>query len=160
MNASHFSLYTNEVTPDLLNQLNKSPFTEQQLSNFNERALQLVKDQQAYCNAHPPIAIYRIAAEGSQTRNGGVIKKTASGLEFRLADGSQVRAAHKGDYVEYANGTQASIVTGSGEDNGHLALVGSFLSNGDQIINTPQDSSILIERQGVPLAKDFLPSMK
>lgn len=160
MDAFHTSLYTNEVTPDLLNQLERSPFTTQQLSSVSERALQIIREQQAYCNAHPPIAIYRVAAEGSQTRNGGIIKKTASQLEFKLADGSQVRAAHKGDYVEYADGTQAYIVTGAGEDNGDLALVGSYLSNGDQIINTPQDFSVFLERHGIPLAKDFLPSIK
>lgn len=158
MNASLPLLYTNEAPPEFLNQLDKSPFTEQQLANFNEHALAIVNQQQAYNKAHPPIAIYRMATEGSQTRNGGVIKKAASKLEFTLADGSQVRSAQKGDYVEYADGTQAQIVTGSGQGNSHLALVGSYLSNGDQIINTPQNSALIIERQGVPLAEDFLPT--
>lgn len=157
MNASQPSLYTNEVPHDFLSQLDKSPFTEQQLATLNEQALEIFKQRQTYNKTHPPIAIYRVATEGSQTRNGGVIKKTASLFEFKLADGSQVRGAHKGDYVAYADGTQAQIVTGSGEGNSHLALVGSYLSNGDQIINTPQDSTLLIERQGIPLAEDFLP---
>ncbi|AVJ25512.1 hypothetical protein GIV23_14425 [Pseudomonas sp. PA-1-2A] len=160
MNASHTSLYTNDLTSDVFSQLDSSPFTEQQLSHFNEQALQLVKDQRAYCSAHPPIAIYRVATEGSQTRNGGTIKKTASEFEFRLADGSQVRGAHKGDYVEYADGTQALIMTGSGEGNSDFALVGSHLSNGDQIVNTLQDSLLFVERHGVPLAEDFLPTIE
>jgi hypothetical protein len=160
MSASHSLLFTNDVTPELLNQLDSPPFTEQQLSTFDECALQVVKDQQTYCIAHPPIAIYRVAAEGSQTRNGGVIKHTASAFEFRLADGSQIRGAHKGDCVEYPDGTQALIVTGSGEANSNLALVSSYLSNGDQIINTPQDSLVFIERHGVPLGEDFLPTIE
>jgi hypothetical protein len=159
MNASLSLLYTNEVSPEFLSQLDKSPFTEQQLASFNEQALEVVNQRRAYNQTHPPIAIYRVATEGSQTRNGGVIKKTASKIEFKLADGSQVRGAHKGDYVEYADGTQAQIVTGSGEGNSHLALVGSYLSNGDQVINTPQDSTLLVQRQGIPLAEDFLPAI-
>lgn len=159
MNTSAPLLYTNEVPADFLSQLDKSPFTEQQLSTFNEHTFKIVEQRQAYNKTHPPIAIYRVATEGSQTRNGGIIKKTASPLEFTLADGSQVRGAHKDDYVEYADGTQAQIVTGAGEGNSHLALVGSYISNGDQVINTLQDSTLLIARQGIPLAEDFLPAI-
>ena len=159
MNGSLPLLYTNEVPLEFLNQLDKSHLTEQILSTFNGQALEIVKQRLTYNKTHPPIAIYRVATEGSKTRNGGIIKKIASQFEFTLADGSQVRGAHKGDHVEYADGTQAQIVTGSGEGNSHLALVGSYLSNGDQIINTLQDSTLLIERQGIPLAEDFLPAI-
>lgn len=39
MNGSLPLLYTNEVSPALLRNLDKSPFTEQQLASFDEQAL-------------------------------------------------------------------------------------------------------------------------
>ena len=159
MNAALPLLFTNEVSPEFLRTLDKAPFTEQQLADFNEQALATVNENQAYAKAHPPIAIYRVATEGSQTRDGGVIQYATSPMEFKLGNGQQVRAAQKGDYVVYADGSKAQIVTASGEDNGHLALVGSCLSNGDEIINTPQGACLLLARAGVQMAEDFLPSI-
>ncbi|RFD25047.1 hypothetical protein CER19_24165 [Pseudomonas sp. GL93] len=156
MSASHALLYTNEVSADFLSELDMPVFSEQQRSGFSEQALKIINERDAQNKAHPAIAIYRIATEGSQTRNGGVIKTTTSGIEFKLADGSRVRAAHKGDCVTYSDGTTAYIETSAGEPNSYLALVGSTLSNGDEIINTPQGLAVLIERKGVQKAEDFL----
>lgn len=160
MNASLPLLYTNEVSPEFLRTLDNSPFTEQQLADFDEQALAIVNQRQAYVKAHPPIAIYRVATEGGQTRNGGVIQQATAPLTFTLDNGQQVRAAQKGDYVVYADGSKAQIVTASGEGNSHVALVGSSLSNGDEIINTPQRGYLLLAREGVPMAADFLPSIE
>lgn len=157
MNTKLLLLYTNEVSPEVLRTLDKSPFTEQQLAGFNEQALAIVNENQAYAKAHPPIAVYRVATDGSQTRNGGVIQHATAPMEFTLDNGQQVRAAKKGDYVVYADGRKAQIVTAAGEGNSHIALVGSALSNGDEIINTPQVGLMFIDREGVPRAEDFLP---
>lgn len=159
MNASLSPLYTNEIPPEFLRTLDNSPFTEQQLADFNEQALAIVSQQPAYAATHPPIAIYRVATEGSQTRNGGVIQHATAPLEFTLANGQQVRAAQKGDYVAYSDGTRVQIATASGEGKCHVALVGSYLSNGDVIINTPQSACSFIAREGVPMAEDFLPDI-
>lgn len=158
MNDPCTSPYTNDASADFLSHLDKPRFTEQTLAAFNKQALEIVNQQQAYIDAHPSIAIYRIATQGSQTRDGGVIKQATSPMEFKLTDGSHVRAAQKGDYVVYPDGTQSQIVTTAGEANSNIALVGSRLGNGDQIINTPQDSALLIAREGVPMAQDFLPT--
>lgn len=160
MNAPLHPLYTNEVSPEFLRSLNDSPFTEQQLATFNEQTLAIIRQRQAYVDAHPPVAIYRLATEGSQTRNGGVIQQATGPVEFTLDNGQHVRAAQKGDYVVYADGGTAQIVTTSGQKNSHLALVGSRLGNGDEIINTPQGHSLLVAREGVPMAEDFLPSIE
>lgn len=160
MNAQSPMLYTNEVSSEYLSSLNDHCFTEQQLAKFNEQALEVINQRQVYLKNHPAIAVYRVAAEGSQTRNGGTIKQTASALEFKLTNGQRVRAAHKGDYVEYADGSKVQILTGAGESNSNIALVGSLLSNGDEIINTPQGSVVLIAREGVQLAEDFLPTIQ
>ncbi|MCW1244507.1 hypothetical protein OC610_08825, partial [Pseudomonas sp. SAICEU22] len=53
----------------------------------------------------------------------------------------------------------AQIVTTAGEANSHIALVGSRLGNGDEIINTPQEGFLLFTREGVPMAEDFLPAL-
>jgi hypothetical protein len=160
MHASLQLAYTNEASAEYLRRLDDSPFTDQQLAGFDEHALASVNQQQAYAQAHPPIAIYRVATEGSQTRDGGVIQQGTAPLELPLADGRQARAACKGDQVVYADGSTARIVTGAGEGNSHVALVGSVLSNGDEIINTPQGALLLVAREGVPMAEDFLPAIE
>ena len=160
MNAPLHPLYTNEVSPEFLRSLNDSPFTAQQLAQFNEQTQAIIRQRQADVNAHPPVAIYRCATEGSQTRNGGVIQQATAPVKFTLDNGQQVRAAQKGDCAIYADGSTAQIVTASGQGNSHLALVGSRLSNGDEIINTPQGHSLFVARKGVPMAEDFLPSIE
>jgi hypothetical protein len=159
MNASLPQLYTNELSPKVLHTLDKSPFTEQQLAGFDEQALAIINQQQAYAKAHPPLAIYRMATEGGQTRSGGVVQHATSPLTFTLDNGQQVRAAQKGDYVVYVDGSTAQIVTGAGEGYSHVALVGSFLSNGDQIINTLQGIGLILVRKGETQAEDFLPAI-
>ncbi|AZE48399.1 hypothetical protein C4K04_2727 [Pseudomonas chlororaphis] len=48
MNAELPLLYTNEVFPEFLRTLDKAPFTEQELADFNEQALATVNKNQAY----------------------------------------------------------------------------------------------------------------
>jgi hypothetical protein len=152
--------YTNEVSQEVLRTLDASPFTDQQLAKFGEEAALCVQQQNAYCNAHPPVAIYRLATEGSQTRDGGVIQHATSEMVIDLSDGQQVCVAQKGDYAVYPDGKTAQIVTGAGHENSDTALVGSMLSNGDQIINTPQNLGMFVLREGVPKAEDFLPTVE
>lgn len=152
--------FTNEVSPEFLQTLNASTFTDQQLAEFGEEATLCVQQQQAYRDTHPPVAIYRLATEGSQTRGGGVIQHAASTMLIELSGGQQVRVAQKGDYAIYPSGETAQIVTGAGQDYSDIALVGSILSNGDQIINTPQNLSMFVMREGVPNAEDFLPAVE
>lgn len=157
MTTSSSVRYTNEITPEFLRTLDKSPFTQQQLDTFDKQSLEAVSQRQAFTAAHPPSAIYRVAAEGSQTRQGGVVKHATGSIQFKLASGQQVRAALIGDHVHYPDGTEAKIVTGAGKGNNNVALVGSYLSNGDEIINTPQGAVLIIRREGVDKAEDFLP---
>ncbi|MBV7478360.1 hypothetical protein [Pseudomonas sp. PDM31] len=159
MNAPLHPSYTNDVSPEYLRSLDKPHFTEQQIAQFNEQARAVVCEQQTYIDTHPAIAIFRCATEGSHTRNGGVIEQGTGPLEFNLEDGRSVRGARKGDYVLYADGGTAQIITGAGQGNNDVALVGSLLSNGDEIINTLQDGFSFIAREGVSIAEDFLPSI-
>ncbi|KJZ43064.1 hypothetical protein [Pseudomonas fluorescens] len=160
MNAPPLPLYTNEVSPEFLCRLDDSPFTEEQLAGFDNEVMAIIHLQQAYTEEHRPYAIYRVATEGSQTRYGGVIQQAAAPLVFTLDNGQKVTAAQKGDYVVYADGGTAQIITGAGEGDNDLALVGSRLCNGDEIINTLQGSYLLVAREGVSMAEDFLPSIE
>jgi hypothetical protein len=160
MTAPLHPVYINEVTPEYLRTLGRSPFTGQQLAEFNEKAMELVRQRQAYHEAHPPVCIYRWATAGSQTRNGGVIQEATTEIEITLDDGQQVRVAQVGDYAVYADGSIAQITTGAGHKNYDMALVGSRLSNGDEIINTPQNAAMYLRRDGVLMAEDFLPSVE
>lgn len=160
MNAPLHPSYTNEVSPEFLRRLDDSPFTEEQLAGFDDEVMAIIRQQRAYAEEHPPRAIYRVATEGSQTRDGGVIQQAAAPLVFTLESGQTVSAAQKGDYVVYADGGTAQIVTGAGQGNSHLALVGSRLCNGDEIINTLQGGYLFFAREGVSMAEDFLPSIE
>ena len=158
MTTSLPPMYTNKVTGDFLQSLDKPTFTPEQIAEFHEDAVAVIRKNEAYCLAHPPIGIYRLATEGSQTRNGGIVQETQSTITCTLENGEQVRLAHKGDCVLYSDGSTAQIITGAGRGNSHVALVGSRLCNGDDIINTPQPHGLFVARQGVPLADDFLPA--
>lgn len=157
MNASIPLLYTNEVSPEFLRTLDNWLFTEQQLAHFNEQVLAILSQQQSDVKTHSPLGIYRMATEGSQTLHGGIIQQATTACEITLDNGQQVRVAQKGDCAVYADGSTAQIVTGAGEGNGHWALVGSRLSNGDEIIDTPQGIGLFVVREGVPMPDDFLP---
>ncbi|MGV6394875.1 hypothetical protein ACTUVN_005019 [Pseudomonas caspiana] len=160
MSTAFPTLYTNEVSQEFLRTLDASPLTDQQLAEFGEEAAFCVQQQKAHCDAHPPVAIYRLATEGSQTRDGGVIQHATSEMVIELSDGQRVCVAQKGDCAVYPDGKTAQIVTGAGHENSDTALVGSVLSNGDQIINTPQDLVLFVQRDGVPSAADFLPAVE
>ncbi|WET10923.1 MULTISPECIES: hypothetical protein [unclassified Pseudomonas] len=70
MNVVSSPLYTNEVSSEFLSNLDKSRLAERTPDTCNEHVLAIVKQRQEHIKAHPPIAIYRIAAQGSQTGNG------------------------------------------------------------------------------------------
>lgn len=160
MPAASPTVYTNEASPEYLRTLDRSPFTEEQLAGFNEEAMAVVDEQRAYALAHPPAAIYRVATEGSQSREGGVIQRATGAMKIALEKGVQVAVAQQGDCVVYSDGSTAQIITASGEGNSHFALVGSQLDNGDEIINTPQAAFLIIVREGVPLPEGFLQAVK
>ncbi|WP_261308027.1 PAAR domain-containing protein [Enterobacter roggenkampii] len=70
------------------------------------------------------------------------------------------KMARVGDKVVYADGSEATIVSGAGKarimQGVSAALVGSMLDNGDEIISTPQSRSRLVFREGNTLPEGFL----
>ncbi|WP_447649786.1 hypothetical protein [Pseudomonas abietaniphila] len=88
--------YTNEVTPELLHHLDKPAFTKALLASFSAETRALVGQQQVYRAAHPAIGIYRAATEGSRTRNGGMVEKTASPRSYDTRQDLELFVARKG----------------------------------------------------------------
>lgn len=154
------SQYNNELTPELLATMDQSPFTAEQLAGMNDETRALIAEQQEYCRQHPVNAIYRIAVDGSLTRDGGTVSAAYNGNEIELSDGSKVNVALVGDDVVYPNGGTAKIVTGAGrmsEVNGRgVALVSSRLDNGDEIISTLCNGPMIVGRKGEAMPEDFL----
>lgn len=153
--------YNNELTPELLATMDQSPFTAEQLAGMNDEARALVTKHEDFKRHHPVIAIYRLAVEGSLTRDRGVLKTATKGIEIEIAPGKKLHVAQTQDDVVYPDGSTAKIISGAGQA-GHfasgrsIALVGSRLSNGDEIISTPQKSAIKTLHKGLPVPDDFL----
>lgn len=78
------------------------------------------------------------ATHGSKTRNGGLIKATIN----KSIKAQEHLIAVVGDEAIYEDGTTSKIISGAGEAGsieGHdIALVGSRLENGDEIIESLQ----------------------
>ena len=153
-------VYTNEFTLEIRSSLDISPFSTETLSSLSDESLAIIREQEAYIHAHPPVGIFRFAAEGSQTRGGGTVKIDSSEVMINLKSGASVQLAQVGDRVVYPDGASAVIMTGAGKQHrfgeADAALVGSRLDNGDEIINTPQDSLLIIQRSGEAMPVDFL----
>jgi hypothetical protein len=86
--------YTNELTAEMLAAFDQLPFTAEQLAEMNEEARSLINERNAYNLAHPVIAAYLIATEGSLTRDGGTVFSEYNGqrmeLPQRLVPGQEI----------------------------------------------------------------------
>jgi hypothetical protein len=80
--------YNNELTPEVLATMDQSPFTAEQLSGMNDETRALISEQQEYYRQHPVNTIYRIAVDGSLTRD-GTVRATYNGNEIELSDGRE-----------------------------------------------------------------------
>lgn len=147
--------YTNELTTEIIQSCAQPPYTPEEIATFDESVQQEALEMVTRLTIHPVKYMFRIATVGSLTRNGGVLQK-ASGKS--TVGGFQV--ARVGDKVVYADGSEATIISGAGKarvmQGASAALVGSMLDNGDEIISTPQSSSRLVFREGATFPKGFL----
>lgn len=152
--------YTNALTPDILAGMDKSPLSSIDIAAMSDEARELVREQEEYLRQYPVTALWRQATVGSLTRRGGVVSSGRSGGQVVNSSGELVAFSLVGDEVTYPDGSVATIVSGSGSSissNGKgYALVGSVLSNGDEIISTPQDIAVLCCHAGETMPDDFL----
>jgi uncharacterized Zn-binding protein involved in type VI secretion len=85
----------------------------------------------------PREPVARFAVFGATTARGGMVREVSSEWEV---DGTHRKAASIGDFVEYADGSRARIITGigmPGNERCRYAIVGSLLDNGDLITDSP-----------------------
>lgn len=153
--------YTNELTAEMLTTFDKPAYSDEKLAGMSEEWREFLTKQQTDLKQHPVIEIYRIAVEGSLTRDGGILKIATATSEIEISYGQKLRVGQALDIVVYPDDTEATIISGAGEAAHNnagrsVALVGSRLSNGDEIVSTPQGTGILVLRQGIPAAKGFL----
>ncbi len=152
--------YTNKLTPEVLAEFAQSPFSAEDLAAMDDEARALVAESDDYSRRHPVTAIWRHAVVGSLTRNGGTVSSASSGGKIITSSGKMAGMALVGDQVTYPDGTSAWIISGAGYSHQYgvrgFALVGSKLDNGDDIISTPQNISLLTACEGIPMADDFL----
>ncbi|MCX8959899.1 hypothetical protein EHW64_01545 [Erwinia psidii] len=153
--------YINELPPELLVTMNQSAFTAQRRAVMNDDACAPVVEHEDFRRHHHVIAICRLAVEGILTRDGSIVKTATTGIEIEVASGKRLQVVQTQDEVVYPDGSKAKINSGAGQA-GHfasgrsIALVGSRLSNGDEIISTPQKAGIITIHKDLPVPDDFL----
>lgn len=160
--------YTNEITPELQANMAQPPFTAEQLTGMDEGTRVLIEEQKVSCLKQPVNSIYRLAVAGCKTRRSGTGKEHNAapneGFKICLENGQWASVLTEGCSVTYPDGSTAKIITSAGSEYSieglGIALVGSLLDNGDEIISTPQNVSFLIGREGVAMPLDFLSSIE
>lgn len=133
--------------------LNELP-VEQLFKLSEEDITQTIEAEQLYYH-HKPHTVYYLAVNGSKTRNGGLVR--ALNANYKIGG---ITVASVGDEVIYTDGTTSKIISGAGVAcivNGKsVALVGSRLENGDEIIDSPNTSVAIRIFQDQPIPKNFL----
>lgn len=128
--------YTNEITPEIRENHSQPPYDEALFSLCDYKTRKELEEINKQYLSTPLAHIFRFAVVNSLTRRGGVICHASGGA---TTGGLQV--ARVGDKVVYADGSEATIISGAGKARVILgvsaALVGSMLDNGDEIISTP-----------------------
>lgn len=112
---------------------------EEQLKKLSQEDIQKIHRAEQLYWENKPYTTYAVALNGARTKKGGIIR--ASEYSFRV---SGIPLALVGDEATYSDGSTSKIISGLGVALtvfGHsLALVGSYLENGDVIIETPETS--------------------
>ncbi|GAA5632232.1 hypothetical protein Acal02_02883 [Acinetobacter calcoaceticus] len=108
----------------------------EQLEILSESDIQQISNaEQLYWN-NKPHTVYYVAVHGAKSRNGGLLNTSSNAAKI-----CGLTIACVGDEVIYADGTISKIVSGAGTacivDGSPVALVGSRLANGDEIIESP-----------------------
>lgn len=127
----------------------------EQLETLSESEIQEIYNiEQAYWN-NKPHTIYYVATHGAKSRNDGLVN--ASSHAVKVAGLSLARV---GDEVIYADGTTSKIISGAGAvcsvDGASVALVGSRLENGDEIVESPNNSILIRIFKDQPIPENFL----
>lgn len=127
----------------------------EQLEKLSENDIQKISNaEKLYWNNKPHI-IYHVAVHGAKSQNGGLVNASSNNGKIK-----GLSIARVGDEVIYADGTTSKIISGAGTacvvEGLPVALVGSRLENGDEIIDSPNTSVALTIYKDQPKPKNFL----
>ncbi|MGR6844787.1 PAAR domain-containing protein [Acinetobacter baumannii] len=102
-----------------------------------------------------PHVIYYVAVHGAKTQNDGLVNASSTNTKIK-----GLSIARVGDEVIYGDGTTSKIISGAGTacvvEGLPVALVGSRLENGDEIIDSPNTSVAIRIYKDQPKPKNFL----
>lgn len=147
--------YTNDITPEIRESFSQPSYDKDFFALCDNQTRATLEKVNRDAETRALTRLFRFAVVGSLTRNGGVI---------RHASGNSTAGGYKmarvGDKVVYADGSEATIISGAGNarimQGASAALVGSMLDNGDEIISTPQSRTKRVFREGEALPEGLL----
>lgn len=120
-----------------------------------DKIQQRILAEQEFINKQPH-KNFLAATHGSKTKNGGLVK--ASINQRVKAEGHLIAAV--GDEAIYQDGSRSKIISSAGEEGKiegfEVALVGSHLENGDEIIESLQSSFVFRLYADRAIPEDFL----
>lgn len=127
----------------------------EQLEKLSENDIQQISNaEQLYWN-NKPHAIYHIAVHGAKSKNGGLVNASSN-----VGKIGGLSIARVGDEVIYVDGTTSKIISGAVTacvvEGSPVALVGSRLENGDEIIDSPNTTIAIRIYKDQPLPENFL----
>lgn len=127
----------------------------EQLEKLSKNDIQKISNaEQLYWNNKPHI-IYYVAVHGAKTQNDGLVNVSSTNTKIK-----GLSIARVGDEVIYADGTTSKIISGAGTacivDGSPVALVGSRLENGDEIIESPNNTIAIRIYKDQALPQNFL----
>ena len=127
----------------------------EQLVKLSENdILQISNAEQLYWN-NKPHTTYHLAVHGAKSKNGGLVNASSN-----VGKIGGLSIARVGDEVIYVDGTTSKIISGAGiaciVDGSPVALVGSRLENGDEIIESPNTSIAIRIFKDQPKPENFL----
>lgn len=127
----------------------------EQLEKLSKNDIQKISNaEQLYWNNKPHI-IYYVAVHGAKTQNDGLVNVSSTNTKIK-----GLSIARVGDEVIYADGTTSKIISGAGTacivDGSPVALVGSRLDNGDEIIESPNTTIAIRIYKDQALPQNFL----
>lgn len=127
----------------------------EQLEKLSKNDIQKISNAEKLYWDNKPHIIYYVAVHGAKTQNDGLVNVSSTNTKIK-----GLSIARVGDEVIYADGTTSKIISGAGTacivDGSPVALVGSQLENGDEIIESPNNTIVIRIYKDQALPQNFL----
>ncbi|QNX86777.1 PAAR domain-containing protein [Acinetobacter seifertii] len=129
----------------------------EQLEKLSKNDIQKISNAEKLYWDNKPHIIYYVAVHGAKTQNDGLVNVSSTNTKIK-----GLSIARVGDEVIYADGTTSKIISGAGTacivDGSPVALVGSRLENGDEIIESPNNTIAIRIYKDQALPQNFFES--